>query len=95
MELYQIILLVIISPIILYIIYTLIFLIGYKIIGYKDNFENDNQVTTTAKIYKSNRSKCFSCEKQDPDSFHTPCFSCNKNIKYPDENNMPGRYLQR
>lgn len=62
----------------------------------KDTFENKPTTSIIQpKIYKSNRSKCFSCEKQDPDSFHTPCFSCNKNIKYPDENNMPGRYLQR
>ena len=96
MELYQKILLIIISP--------LIFIIFSKLFGYdistklrsnKDHFENGNQLTTTSKVYKSNRSKCFDCEKQNKDSFQTPCFSCNQKLSYPNEDNTPGRYLQR
>lgn len=97
MKLYQKILLIIVSPLILYILYilySLIFTTFDKLFGY-DNFENGNQVTTTSKVYKSNRSKCFDCEKQNKDSFQTPCFSCNQKLSYPNEDNTPGRYLQR
>ena len=82
----------------LYIIYALIFHIGNYIIGYKDEFKTKTEEIEEKpklKVYKSNKSKCFSCEKQDPNSFQTSCLSCNQDLTYPDQNNTPGRYLQR
>lgn len=46
------------------------------------------------KIYKSNRSKCFSCEKEINLPHPNSCFDCEKNGKIT-KFNTPGRVLTR
>ena len=87
---------------ILVIIILIVFLLSKNINNeyFKETKENTKKEENKQKIkiYKSNRTRCFDCEKQSVFSHPSKCFKCEKplpKLKEINKYNFIGQFLQR